>query len=786
MKSIFYTLCSIFFVFSQTLNAQLPDEMFISDDGKKLYTGGQPDNGWYDETIIRTIHLDFVQPNFWDLLHNNYYDKINIPATMTVDSVVYENVGVRFKGNTSYAWAAEDGEEKLSFNITMDFEDETQDIMGYKTLNLNNCFEDPSFLREFLYLHLIRNHIPAAKASFVKLVINGENWGIYPNVQQLNAEYLEEWFLSNDGSRWRADRDNGSLGGPGWGWGDGTAALNDLGMNVNEYQEYYTLKSSTQTTPWQDLRNTCQAVDSAPLNDLENTLPEFLDIDRTLWFLACEILFVDDDSYVHKGKMDYYLYQDVETGRMTPLEFDGNSCMMLDEADGWFGWSPFYNANDPNYPLLNRLLAVPSLRQRYLAHVRTLLLELLDPAFASIMIDSYAAMIEEEVQNDDKKLYSYGAFLDGLDDLKEFFEVRYDFILENNEVYRSSPTINDVTYSSDGFDNYPPLPTQTVDVRASVYFDEGVSNVYLYYGTDLLGNFEKTEMFDDGLHNDGLANDGLYAGTIPMFEAASWVRYYIEAVADNSFATVTYEPVGAEHDVFVYQVRLQEAVDKTLSINELMASNSNTVADQAGDYDDWIELYNLTDENIDLSGYFLTDGTYNVTKWEFPLGTTIAANDYLIVWTDENGSQEGLHANFKLNKAGERLRLVTPSLELMDEIVFTEQQSDIALARVPNGTGEFVMQEATFAENNAPFAANVTNLQQHELGITIYPNPATNIISLTNKKNVPTEFQIFNTLGKQIFSETLNKNIQIDISLWPSGFYMLKTATSSQEIVVVK
>ena len=138
-----------------------------------------------------------------------------------------------------------------------------------------------------------------------------------------------------------------------------------------------------------------------------------LDIDRTLWFLACEILFVDDDSYVHKGKMDYYLYRDLETGRMTPLEFDGNSCMMLEDADGWFGWTPFYNANDPNYPLLNRLLNIPSLRQRYLAHVRTLLLELLDPGFASIMIDNYAAMIDEEVQNDDKKIYSYDKALYG-------------------------------------------------------------------------------------------------------------------------------------------------------------------------------------------------------------------------------------------------------------------------------------------------------------------------------------------------------------------------------------
>ena len=64
--------------------------------------------------------------------------------------------------------------------------------------------------------------------------------------------------------------------------------------------------------------------------------------------------------------MDYYLYWEVETGRMVPLEFDGNSVM--DQAK--VTWTPFHNETNANYPLLNRLLAVPSIRQRYLAHYR--------------------------------------------------------------------------------------------------------------------------------------------------------------------------------------------------------------------------------------------------------------------------------------------------------------------------------------------------------------------------------------------------------------------------------
>lgn len=64
-----------------------------------------------------------------------------------------------------------------------------------------------------------------------------------------------------------------------------------------------------------------------------------MDIDGTLWYLAQELMFSDDDGYVFKGKMDYYLFLEKESGRMIPLEFDGNSSMNLKNVE----WSPFMN-----------------------------------------------------------------------------------------------------------------------------------------------------------------------------------------------------------------------------------------------------------------------------------------------------------------------------------------------------------------------------------------------------------------------------------------------------------
>jgi hypothetical protein len=57
-----------------------------------------------------------------------------------------------------------------------------------------------------------------------------------------------------------------------------------------------------------------------------------------------------------------------------------------------------------------------------------------------------------------------------------------------------------------------------------------------------------------------------------------------------------------------------------LFINEFMADNDNIVADEHGDYDDWIEIYNSEPTAIDLGGMYLTDDLSEPTKWMISVG----------------------------------------------------------------------------------------------------------------------------------------------------------------------
>ncbi len=767
------------------LKAQnLPPQMHLSADGRQLITGDQAPTGLYDSSIIRTLYLDFPQSNYWTLLTNNYVSKTDLPAKMTVDGEVYDSVGVRFKGQTSYFMAQ--SSQKKSFNLTVDYVYPDQKLMGYKTLNLNNSFQDPSFLREVFYQHQIRRHIPAAKSNFVKLYLNGQYWGIYPNVQQLNKDFLKEWFFSADGINWRADRPDGTVGGgpggPGGGWGDGTAALNYLGTDTALYQQYYTLKSSDQDQPWDYLVATCNALNTTPLAELPDVLPDYLDIDRTLWHLASEIAFSDDDSYVYKGKMDYYVYYEPETGRMTPLEYDGNSAMEANFAN----WGAFYNETKVNYPLLNRVLAVPIWRQRYLAHLRTIIQEELNPTVSHAMLDNYKSMIDSLVKADTKKSSSNTQFDNELNVLKNFITTRRNNLLNNTEVKQVAPVIESADYRNIAGEQWKqPLPGEEAIVTAKVSSANGIFGVNLFYSTKLTGNFTPLKMYDDGQHHDGAADDGLYGANLPAQIAGTWVRFYIEAVANTTARSVSYLPVGAEHDVFIYQVEPTSLLNGPVVINELMASNSTTVKDEQGDFEDWFELYNTSNQAVNLGGYYLSDNPANLAKYEIPQGISIPANGYLIFWADEDGVDGPQHCNFKLSADGETLFLLNPNLVIVDSVTFGIQTVDKSYSRIPNGTGNFIIKAPTFNLNNETVVA-VSEADVVADRLAVFPNPAA--ASVTVKINQAFEDQpviVWDMTGRSMFHQIpAGTEMNIVVQGWPVGLYTVQYGSSVGRLVV--
>ena len=669
------------------------------EDDLKASLAAQPngDPDLYDAKTLRTFYLRFHDEDWYEQLGDFYRTDVEVPADLIVDGKVYQSVGIRFRGSSSYFTVQN---EKKSFNIAVDYGDDRQRLYGYKTLNLLNGHSDPSFLREILYSRIATNYIPAPKANFVKLVINGESWGIYINSQQFNKDFLDEWFGTKGGVRWKVPPGRSS-------------GLVYHGDQPSAYQESYQLKTRAEEAPnaWQDLIELCEVLESTPDDQLESKLSAILNIDRALWFLALDNVFIDNDGYFSRAS-DYTFYQDPK-GRFHLLPYDSNETFRFAGGGGPNSWqtdgqmlSPVSQENDIMRPVIRRLFAIPHLRARYLAHIRTIADEWLDWDVLQPIIAEYQSLVDAEVKADDKKLYAYDAFATSqikdqggggrggrggrsTPSFKRFVEERAEYLLNHPEINKPTPTIASVSKPE------KPMANQPVQISAEIDGDVKVNAVILYYADGRLATFQSVPMSKDG---------AVYVGEIPAFPAGEKIRYYVEARSAGSHGTTTFFPAKTEFAPLTYRLTTSLANSSPVVINELMASNTKSLADPQGDNDDWIELHNVSDYAVNLSGMYLSDNQNNPRKWQFPDATQIAPGGYLIVWADEDGNaKSGLHANFKLSRNGETVMLVDTDQhgnQVLDVIKFHAQGEDVALGRVPNGTGDFMSLEGTPGTQN--------------------------------------------------------------------------------------
>jgi hypothetical protein len=283
-----------------------------------------PDAPLYASNVLRTVFLEFENADWEKELEDFHGTDVEVPAKLTVDGKTYPDVGIHFRGASSYMMIGTG--HKRSLNLSLDFIHENQTLGGYRTLNLLNSHEDPTFLKTVLYFDVARDYIPAPKANWVRVVINGESWGVYVSVQQFNKDFVKDWFGTKKGARWKV---------PGSPNGRGNLAY--LGDDPASYKRTYEIKSKDDPKSWADLIKLCKVLNQTPPDKLEEALAPLLDIDGALKFLALEIALINNDGYWVRTS-DYDLYQD-EKGRFHIIPYDANETFSLPGGPG-FGGGP--------------------------------------------------------------------------------------------------------------------------------------------------------------------------------------------------------------------------------------------------------------------------------------------------------------------------------------------------------------------------------------------------------------------------------------------------------------
>ena len=417
----------------------------------------------YDPAVLRTLFLQFENADWEQELAAFNNTDVEVPAVVSVDGKVYKDVGVHFRGMSSFMMVPEGS--KRSLNLTFDFVDEKQALGGYRTLNLLNVNSDPTFVRAMLYSEIARAYIPAPKMNYMRVVINGESWGAYINAEQFNKDFVRDYFKTDKGARWKVPGSPGGRGGMEY-WGDDPAG----------YKRTYDIKTKDDPKVWADLIRVFKVLNETPPEKLEAALSPLFDIDGALKFLAVDVALVNTDGYWTRGS-DYSIYQDVK-GQFHVIPHDMNEALINEGGRGGRGLGgpppdfarglppdgfggpppgggppemgrrggrgfgppggpdldPLVGLNDPGKPLRSKLLAVPALRARYVAYVRDIAERWLDWNRLGPLAKSYQAVIADEVKLDTRKLYSTQAFETGLeggeDSLRKFVESRREFLLK--------------------------------------------------------------------------------------------------------------------------------------------------------------------------------------------------------------------------------------------------------------------------------------------------------------------------------------------------------------------
>jgi len=728
---------------------------------------------FYDRSTVQTIEIFFGFSNWdaqLDALASSTEDYL-LADSVRINGVVFDSVGVKYKGNSSY----NANNNKNPIHIELNYTHGSYDYQGYTDIKLQNGYQDPSMIREVLSYAILEQYMDCPKANFANVYINGTLRGMYSSAESINDKFNGDHYYTTDGSFFKCNPVGGA--GPG---SSTSPDLKYLGMDSSLYASGYELKSNYGWNDLVDLINTLN-------NDFTN-IESKLDMDRALWMLAFNNVLVNLDSYSGAFRQNYYLYNDLND-RFVPTIWDLNMSFAGFPGGPTQGQSytattldPFSNSTSTSHPLIMKIMANAQYKRMYMAHLRTIVQEVFASGDYITKANTLRTTIDASVQADPYKFYTYTQYQNSLTTavtsggpggsipgIQALMDARVDFFETNASYLLSAPAITAYAPS-----NTSPNYGETVTITATC---SNETAVYLGYRLEHQLRFNRVQMYDDGAHNDGAAGDHVYGADVQLNGVT--MEYYI--YADNANAGL-YSPQRAEHEFYTLAVNISTPNVGEIVINEIMADNGSTAYDSNGENDDWIELYNTTTVGKSLTGLYLTDDVTNLMKWQIPLGTSVNANDVLAIWTDEDSEQSGLHANFKLSASGESL-ILSDGVTIFDQVDFGQQTEDVSYARCPDA-GTFTFTDPTFDELNG-CVLSVDEVAQ-SINAVLYPNPTSSSVTIQLEDWNGVSFNIIDMQGRILSEGSLSDTkTTLELGDWNNGVYFVNLTTSTGAIKTI-
>jgi spore coat protein CotH len=738
------------------------------------------DESWkiYSDNKVARIDIS-IDPSSLEWIYNNVQsDSLHIASMHYTNNYINETVdsiGFRIRGNTSRV------SQKKSFKVSFNTFIPGREFYGVDKLNLNGEHNDPSIIRSKLCFDLFQDiGMITSRAIHTEVYINGNYYGLYISVEHIDNEFLDKNFKDPSGNLWKC------------------LYPADLTYIGEDNKAAYELKTNEEINDYSQLARLIEVINITPDNSFPDSLEKVLAVPEVLKYFAMNILVGHWDDY-WSNKNNYYLYHSPSEDKFHWIPYDYDNTLGI-------SWAPINWATaDPyNYPMItggDRPLATRIMANSQYRNLYTHFLEFYRENIFKLniwesKIDSIKSLITPYVLDDTYRTMDYGYTMDDFNQsftigvyenrhvkkgLKQFINERYNSLpLQLNYISDAKPIVYDIKWTPE-----IPKATDSIFVTIAAFSYNDFSNVEIHYypdGSSVANIYPMS--YEPISESKKVEENDRWVGVIPpLGEGNSGAfRVFVKNVNNHFSLYPRHKPINISSPVIV---------STNLIVNEFCADNDNVIQDEAGEYDDWIEIYNPTTETVMLSGMYLTDKPDNLTKWQFPENNNIAPGEFLIIWCDEEQEQGSLHTNFALSANGEFIGLTSSDgVTVVDSITFGSQTTDISYGRSPDAANnwQFFNQPTPGSSNNS---TNVEDEGVAEVFILYqnYPNPFNPVstINYSIKGKQFVKLKVFDVLGEEVAIlvnvEKLPGNYQVEFNAnnLPSGVYFYRLEVTPQD-----
>ena len=272
-------------------------------DVEQSTTGYNYKEKLFNEDVVGTIEITVSEKNWQTILDDPTAEEY-VEASINVNGEVYNNVGIRAKGNSSLSSVASSDSERYSLKVDFAQYDSNQTFYGLEKINLNNNFSDTTQMKEFVSYELMEQlGIVTPAHSYVKVNVNGEYYGLMLAVEEIGEAYAKSNYGSTEGFIFKPEDDGSDL-----------AYVSDDKSNYSGI--FNEVKMNKKTA-----ENNSNVVNM--MKEISEGDTSSLDVDQIARYFALNTALVNMDSYQGSFKHNYYLYEN-EDGIFSVIPWDYN------------------------------------------------------------------------------------------------------------------------------------------------------------------------------------------------------------------------------------------------------------------------------------------------------------------------------------------------------------------------------------------------------------------------------------------------------------------------------